>query len=122
MEQPIKITAEILQHDKASCRFLVEKALLPNGFVRFRDKERAKGSPLAERLFAIDGVLAVMIQDREVTVTKQPPVDWRQAGAPIGAAIRAHIASGQPAISEDALKSAPAEDQLRQKVQQFLDE
>src|SRR5665213_457807 len=99
MEQPIKITAEILQHDKTSCRFLVEKPLLPNGFVRFRDKERAKGSPLAERLFAIDGVLAVMIQGSEVTVTRQSPVDWRQVGAPIGAAIRAHIESGKPAIS-----------------------
>ena len=122
MEQPIKITAEILQHDKSSCRFVVEKPLLPNGFVRFRDKERAKGSPLAERLFAVEGVLAVMIKDNEVTVTKQMPVDWRQAGAPIGAAIRTHLQSGQPAVSEDALKTAPAEDVLRQKVQKFLDE
>ncbi len=122
MEQPIKITAEISQHDKSSCRFHVEKPLLPGGFVRFRDKERAKGSPLAERLFAIDGVLAVMIQDSDVTVTRQPPVDWRQVGAPIGAAIRVHLQSGQPAISEEALKTAPEEDLLRQKVQKFLDE
>jgi Fe-S cluster biogenesis protein NfuA len=122
MEQPIKITAEILQHDKTSCRFYVEKSLLPEGFVRFRDKERAKGSPLAERLFAIEGVLAVMIQGQEVTVTKQSPVDWRQAGAPIGAAIRAHIESGQPAISLEAVKTAPAEDQLRVQIQKFLDE
>src|SRR6185295_17174127 len=70
----------------------------------------------------IDGVLAVMIQGSEVTVTRQPPVDWRQVGAPIGAAIRAHIQSGLPAISEDALKTAPEEDLLRQKVQKFLDE
>ena len=122
MEQPIKITAEILQHDKSSCRFVVEKALLPNGFIRFKEKERAKGSPLAERLFDVEGTLAVMIKDNEVTVTKQMPVDWRQAGPLIGAAIRAHIASGAPAVDENALKNAPAEDVLRQKVQQFLDE
>ncbi len=122
MEQPIKITAEILQHDKTSCRFVVEKPLLPNGFVRFKDKERAKGSPLAERLFALDGVLVVIIKDNEVTVTKLSPVDWRQAGPLIGAAIRAHIQSGQAAVSEEALKTAPAEDILREKVQKFLDE
>jgi Fe-S cluster biogenesis protein NfuA len=121
MEQQIKITAEILQHDKSSCRFIVEKPLLPNGFARFRDKDRAKGSPLAERLFAIEGVVSVMIQDAEVTVSSQIPVDWRKTGPLVGAAIRAHIQSGQPAVSEEALKSAPAEDVLRQKVQQFLD-
>jgi Fe-S cluster biogenesis protein NfuA len=122
MEQSIKITAEILQHDKASCRFVVEKPILRKGFVRFKDPARAKGSPLAERLFAIDGVVAVMIQDNEITVTSQMPVDWRKAGPLVGAAIRAHVASGEPAISEEALKNAPDEDVLRQKVQQFLDE
>ncbi len=122
MEQQIKITAEILQHDKASCRFIVEKVLLPDGFVRFRDKERAKGSPLPERLFAIEGVVGVMIQQSEVTVTSQPLVDWRKTGPLVGAAIRAHIQSGEPVIAPEALKNAPAEDVLRQKVQKFLDE
>jgi Fe-S cluster biogenesis protein NfuA len=122
MEQQIKITAEILQHDKSSCRFIVEKPLLPKGFARFRDKDRAKGSPLAECLFAIEGVVGAMIQDAEVTVSSQMPVDWRKMGPLVGAAIRAHIQSGQPAVSEEALKSAPAEDVLRQNVQKFLDE
>ena len=122
MEQQIKITAEILQHDKASCRFIVEKALLPDGFVRFRDNERAKGSPLVERLFAIEGVVGVMIQGSEVTVTSLPPVDWRKQGPLVGAAIRAHIESGVSAISPEALKDAPSEDVLRLKVQKFLDE
>jgi len=122
MEQPIKITAEILQHDKASCRFVVEKPLLPNGFIRFKDKERAKGSPLAEKLFAIEKVLAVSIKDNEVTVTCQPPVDWRQAGPLVGAAIRAHLQTGQAAVAPEALQNAPQEDVLRQQVQKFLDE
>src|SRR5579864_3243643 len=114
MEQQIKITAEILQHDKASCRFIVERPILPNGFVRFRDAERAKGSPLAARLFAIDGVLGVMIQNNEVTVTGRMPVDWRKVGPLVGAAIRAHIQSGETAISPEVLKDAPEEDILRQ--------
>jgi Fe-S cluster biogenesis protein NfuA len=122
MEQPIKITAEILQYDRASCRFIVEKTLLPGGFVRYRDPDRAKGSPLAERLFAIDGVLGVMIQDNEVTVTHRMPVDWRQAGPLVGTAIREHLKSGQAAVSEEALKNVSSEDVLRQKVQKFLDE
>jgi len=122
MEQPIKITAEILQHDRSSCRFIVEKVLLPEGFIRFKDKDRAKGSALAERLFAVDGVLGVMIKDHEVTVTSRMPVDWRQAGPLIGTAIREHLKTGQPAVSEEALKNISGEDILRQKVQRFLDE
>ena len=122
MTQPIKITAEILQHDRASCRFVVEKVLLPEGFARFKDPERAKGSPLAERLFALEGVLGLIVKDNEVTVTCQMPVDWRQAGPLVGAAIRAHLESGLPAVSEETLKNAPEEDLLRQKVQKFLDE
>ena len=86
MEQQIKITAEILQHDKSSCRFIVERPLLPNALARFRDKDRAKGSPLAERLFAIEGVIGVLIQHTEVTVTSQIPVDWRKTGPLVGAA------------------------------------
>ncbi len=62
-----------------------------------------------------------MIQHNEITVTSQEPVDWRKTGPLIGAAIRAFVQSGKPAISEDALKSAPPEDVLRQKVQTFLD-
>ena len=122
MEQPIKITAEILQHDKASCKFTVEKPLLRDGYVRFKDKERAKGSPLAERLFAIEGVVVVSVKDNEVTVTRQMPVDWRQMGPLVGAAIREHLQSGQPAVGEAALKEAPAEDVLRVNIQKFLDE
>ncbi len=121
MESQIKITAEILQHDKSSCRFIVERPLLPQGFVRFRDAAGSKGSPLAEALFAVEGVIGVMIQHNEITVTSQEPVDWRKTGPLIGAAIRAFVQSGKPAISEDALKSAPPEDVLRQKVQTFLD-
>jgi len=122
MEQQIKITAEILQHDKSSCRFIVERPLLPIALARFRDKDRAKGSPLAERLFAIEGVIGVLIQHTEVTVTSQIPVDWRKTGPLVGAAIREHIQSGKPAVSEGVLQNAPAEDVLRQKVQKFLDE
>src|ERR1051326_4070112 len=110
MEQQIKITAEILQHDKSSCRFTVEKPVLPDGFARFRDKDRAKGSPLAERLFAIEGVVGVLLQHNEVVVTSQTPVDWRKTGPLVGAAIRAHIQSGDQAVSPETLKNAPAED------------
>jgi len=117
----IKIQAEILQHDRSSCKFTLDRPVF-DGFVRFLNRERAQGSPLAERLFALPGVQAVMIQGQEVTVAHEPPVDWRAFGPSVGAALRAYVQSGEAAVSEEAVKNAPAEDLLRQKVQKVLEE
>jgi NFU1 iron-sulfur cluster scaffold homolog, mitochondrial len=123
MDSPIKIVAEPLQYDRNSCRFRVDAPVLPKAFARFTAKEKAQGaSPLAERLYALDGVTGVMIQESDVTVTGAPPVDWRAIGPRIGAAIRAHLASGQPAVNADYFKDAPAQDVLREKIQRILDE
>jgi Fe-S cluster biogenesis protein NfuA len=120
-ETQIKITAEVLQHDPSSCKFTVDRSVF-HGFVRFTDKARSQGSPLAERLFAIEGVKGLMFQGFEVTVTNEPGVNWRTVGPLVGAAIRAHLVSGQPAVSEAALQNKGPEDQLREKVQKVLDE
>jgi NFU1 iron-sulfur cluster scaffold homolog, mitochondrial len=122
MEQTVvRISAEPSQYDAGSCRFHVDR-LLHKGFVRFTSAERAKGSPLGERLFAIKGVTGVMIQGEDITVSVQAPVNWREQGPLIGAAIRAHVQSGEPAVSDTALKEAPAEDLLREKVLRILEE
>lgn len=121
MDQAIKISAEVQQHDAGQCKFSVDRPIF-SGFARFRDAETAKGAPLAERLFALEGVISVTIQDRDITVGHTMPVDWRSFGPSVGAAIRAHFQSGKAAVTEEALKNAPAEDQLRVKVQKILDE
>jgi Fe-S cluster biogenesis protein NfuA len=118
----IRITAEVQLHDPASCRFVVDRPVLPNGFARFSSAEKARGSLLAERLFALPSVTEVEISDRTVTVTKSGTESWRSVGPSIGAAIRAHLQSGQPAVSAEVLEQASAEDQMRAKVQRFLEE
>jgi NFU1 iron-sulfur cluster scaffold homolog, mitochondrial len=122
MEQTVvRISAEPSQYDNGSCRFHLDRAL-HRGFARFTSAERAKGSPLAERLFAIEGVSGVMIQGQDVTVSVTPPVNWREKGPLVGQAIRAHVQSGEAAISAEALQNAPAEDLLREKVIRILEE
>src|SRR5580700_8099076 len=66
----IRITAEVLRHDIRSCKFEVDRPVLPDAFARFTDKEKAQGSPLAAHLFAIEGVSRVDIMENTVTVTK----------------------------------------------------
>ena len=121
MESTIKIRAEVLSHDAQTCKFVVDRPVFPGAWVRFRSKEQAAGSPLAEKLFALPNVSNVILNDAEVLVTYEGEVNWRAVGPQIGSAIRTQIESGIPAASEEATKAAPVEDVLRQKVQRILD-
>jgi Fe-S cluster biogenesis protein NfuA len=115
----VRITADPLTG--AMCRFTVEQPIYPNESFFFGNKDQSAGSPLAARLFAIEGVTTVLISHDQVTVTKGGFEEWPVIGRKVGAAIREHLASGQPAV-EPALRDAlPSADVIREKVQDVLD-
>ena len=122
MELQIRITAEPLADDPRKCKFTADRLVFPGGFARFTDKEKAKSSPLAQRILEIPGLAAVDIDERTVTVTKDSLETWRTVGPAIGAAIRTHLQSGQPALTPEAAANLPPEDKLRAKVQRIFDE
>jgi Fe-S cluster biogenesis protein NfuA len=119
MQPEIKITAQPLTEDR--CKFIVDRPVFADGAVYFPSREKAKGSHLAERLFEIENVTAVMVSANEVTVTKSGYDDWVPIGRKIGAAIREQLQSGVPAVSDRALDGRPSETEIREKVQQLLD-
>lgn len=94
----IRIRAEPLIADPDSCRFTVSRAVHPGGPFLFRDADEARGSALPERLFAIEGVTSVLVADDIVTVRKDPAASWADLMKPVGAAIRAQLATGEPAL------------------------
>ena len=118
-EGEISITAEPVSD--ASCRFTVSEAIYPNQSFAFMDKDAATGSPLAERLFGIEGVSRVVVSHDQLTVNKTADVDWQVIGRTVGAALREHMASGEPAVSEAARESLPTADEIREGVQDVLD-
>ena len=122
MNPPIKIMAEPQQHNPNICKFTVEQPVYPGGFARFVDAQRAKGSALAETLFAIEGVNRVEIGENIISITKNTSLEWRAMGPAIGAAIRAHLQSGLPAVSPELQDRLPQEDKLRSRIQRILDE
>jgi len=63
-------------------------------------KERAGGSPLVERLFALPGVAHVLVTENVVTVGKDPSTAWSGLKSAIGAAIRTQLLTRVPAILE----------------------
>src|SRR6266404_614990 len=72
----IRITAEPI--DNQRCKFVVSVPVWAGGVRRFTDADEAKGSPLAEAIFAIPG-LAVSDLDRQPTLQvcrERPGVGW----------------------------------------------
>ena len=59
----------------ATLKFLPGQPVMPSGSADFPSREGAEASPLAERLFAVEGVTGVFLGPDFVTVTKGD-VDW----------------------------------------------
>jgi Fe-S cluster biogenesis protein NfuA len=120
MDTEIKIKA--LPLDDLRCRFTVDRPVVADRAVFFADAGQTAGSPLAERLFAVENVAAVMLSHDMVTITQATPAPWPDLARAVGAAIRAHLQSGAPAVSDAALAAMPSEDAIRAIVQRLLDD
>ena len=101
MNQEVKITVYLEPSRPESCKFVIEQAVYPEGSAYFPDREKARGSPLAEQLFAIEGVTAVRIAGNEVSITRPGVENWRPVAGRVAEVIRAHIRSGAPAVSKE---------------------
>jgi len=100
VDLPVSIRAETSLADPDTCKFIVSRTLHPGGPFFFGNKERAVGSPLGERLFALPGVANVLIAESVVTICKEPTASWSGLKAAIGTAIRTQLLTGVPAILE----------------------
>ena len=105
----------------ATCRFTVDRPVYPDKSFALLSKEAAEGSPLAQRLFAIDGITRVVISHDQITINKSAQADWQVIGKSIGAAIRAHLATDDPAVSDAAWDNVPSSEEIRERVQHVLD-
>lgn len=82
----------------ATLKFLPGETVLGSGTADFPTPEAGAASPLARRIFAIDGVTAVFLGRDFVTVTKAESQPWDHLKPAILGAIMEHYQSGQPVI------------------------
>ena len=124
VDLPTSIRAETSLADPDTCKFTVSRSLHPGGPFFFSNQERAAGSPLGERLFALPGVANVLIAENVVTIGKEPSASWSGLKAAIGTAIRTQLLTGVPAILEMAVHASMqgrSDTELGVVVQQLLD-
>jgi len=82
----------------ATLKFLPGRSVLGDGTLDMRDKSEAAASPLAQRLFAVDGVTGVFFGSDFITVTKGGG-EWQQLKPAILGAIMEHFMSGAPVVT-----------------------
>jgi Fe-S cluster biogenesis protein NfuA len=82
----------------ATLKFLPGEPVLGSGTADFPSAEAAANSPLARRIFAVEGVTGVFLGADFVTVTKAEGVAWQHIKPAILGAVMEHYQSGAPAI------------------------
>ncbi len=120
MDKEISIAGEPTINP-ATCKFTVDRPVYAGGAAYFGNRDAAENSPLAKRIFEIPVVENILIAENQVTVTKSGFDSWPVIGKQIGAKIREHIQSNDPAVNAQFDSSMPSESEIRKKVQDLLE-
>lgn len=97
-------------------KFLPGQQVMASGTADFTDPAAATvRSPLAARVFSVDGVTAVFLGGEFVSVTKRPEIDWNVLKPMVLGAVMEHFMSGDPVMrpqdpADSADGSGAAED------------
>jgi len=94
----------------ATLKFLPGRAVLDAGTLDMPNRDAARQSPLAERLFDIANVGGVMFGADFIAVTKTGG-EWQQIKPAVLGAIMEHFMAGEPLLASDA-EAAPAAEEF----------
>ena len=108
----------------ATLKFIPGVDVMSTGTVHFSSIDEASSSPLARRLFAVDGVSDVFLGQDFVSITKDESREWFTIKPGVLAAIMEHYASGMPVIENghgDDADQADDDDETVQQIKHLLD-
>ncbi|SMX31208.1 NifU family protein [Actibacterium lipolyticum] len=110
----------------ATLKFLPGQSVLDAGTADFPTADAAGNSPLATRIFAVEGVTGVFFGNDFVTVTKNDAVAWEHIKPAILGAIMEHFQSGQPVMMGEAADAGHADhdgpdSDIVEQIKQLLD-
>ena len=117
MDGDIKIQGEPSSSGE-SCKFVVDRPVLPDASAWFGASEDASQSPLARDILALPGMESVLIAEETVTANAAYAVDWPALG--IGNIIRKHLKSGTPVVATGFFESLPSEGDLKWAISDLL--
>lgn len=106
----------------ATIKFIPGHVVMAEGSAEFREADKAERSPLAVRLFRIDGVSSVFLASDFISVTRHTDSDWSFLKPQVLAAIMEHYLSGLPVIENiEAPTDRGIESELVLQIRELLD-
>ncbi|MEC8664837.1 MAG: NifU family protein [Pseudomonadota bacterium] len=104
-------------------KFLPGQQVLASGTREFKTLEEAAVSPLATRLFTLDGVQGVFFGRDFVSVTRAEGISWDQLKPMILMLLMEHLSAGLPVISEETSSASVHEDdsEIARQIRELLD-
>ncbi len=107
----------------ATLKFLPGGAVMGAVTVDFPTAEAAKDSPLAARLFEVEGVDSVFLGADFIAVTKIDDQDWMVLKPQILAAIMEHYTSGAPIMAEgkEVASSSEEDSEVVAQIKELLE-
>ncbi|WP_455372354.1 NifU family protein [Limibacillus halophilus] len=106
-------------------KFLPGREVMGEGTADFRDEDAAARSPLAQRLFQVEGVEGVFLGSDFISVTKPEDKEWYLLKPAILGIIMEHFTAGRPVILEEQgeAEAAPAEEdsEVVSQIKELLD-
>jgi Fe-S cluster biogenesis protein NfuA len=107
----------------STLKFLPGRAVMAQGTANFADAEAAARSPLALRLFALDGVTQVFFGADFVSVSKADAAAWSELKPAVLGALVEHFTSGAPLVTgaEPQAAEAEEEDEIVAQIKDLLE-
>jgi len=124
MENNVNISLEFTPNPN-TLKFVVSHDLVPTSAVNFTESAHAEKSPLAKRLFEVQGVAAVMLGKNFVTVTKGENGVWDVIHKGSLEVLQSHFNDNLPILDPDFKLPEPTQSSgsaEEEKIRQILDQ
>ncbi|MHA1597860.1 MAG: NifU family protein [Alphaproteobacteria bacterium] len=106
----------------ATVKFLPGRAVMTRGTADFSDAASATASPLALRLFEVEGVSGVFLGGDFITVTKSDASAWDSLKPLVLGAIMEHLSADKPVINlDDDDDDDAADGSIEGQIRELLD-
>ena len=109
----------------ATLKFLPGRDVMASGTANFENRDDAGRSPLAERLFQVEGVSGVFLGSDFITVAKAEDKEWYLLKPAILGVIMEHFTAGRPVLlegaSQDEAGAGEDDDEVVSQIRELID-
>ena len=106
----------------STLKYVVDRGLISQGARNFTSVQEAEaGSPLAQVLFGIQGVVGVMVGSNFITVTKGESGEWDEMNDAVMATLDAHLTAGRPVVTGEAAAPVRTETPVEKRIREILE-